>query len=382
MKELLTIKTGELLAKTDELREVNESLHLLNNEIRKKSEEVRNTKKDLTETERNLLVANDNLTETNEKFSLTNKELAKVNKDLVVANEQIKQLVLKQKEFMDITGHELRTPVQALSGNLELIEADIPSLLQKSLEGKDNLNKEVESLIKDKPRLEQFANRLISIHRNSQRLEKLVNDVLESSRIESNRLDLHKEIFNLNEKIQNVIKDVHTKTNLSSLHANSPSPIDIVFDSQEEPITVFADKIRIFEVLSNLINNAIKFSNGESITISTIKYQNNGNKMDHINHEDSQIGERDSRKEKDGELVIVSIKDKGKGIDEEVLPRLFNKFVTKSEQGTGLGLFIAKNIIEAHGGRIWAQNNKNGKGATFSFTLPINRRPSYSTRTD
>ena len=93
--------------------------------------------------------------------------------------------------------------------------------------------------------------------------------------------------------------------------------------------------------------------------------------MDHINHEDSQIGERDSRKEKDDELVIVSIKDKGKGIDEEVLPRLFNKFVTKSEQGTGLGLFIAKNIIEAHGGRIWAQNNKNGKGATFSFSLPL-----------
>ena len=214
MKELLTIKTGELLAKTDELREINESLHLLNNEIRKKSEEVRNTKKDLTETERNLLVANDNLTETNEKFSLTNKELAKVNKDLVVANEQIKQLVLKQKEFMDITGHELRTPVQALSGNIELIETDIPSLLQKSLEGKDNINKEFESLIKHKPRLEQFANRLISIHRNSQRLEKLVNDVLESSRIESNRLDLHKEIFNLNEKIQNVIKDVILKQTL------------------------------------------------------------------------------------------------------------------------------------------------------------------------
>ena len=212
MKELLTIKTGELLAKTDELREVNESLHLLNNEIRKKSEEVRNTKKDLTETERNLLVANDKLTETNEKFALTNKELAKVNKDLVVANEQIKQLVLKQKEFMDITAHELRTPIQAISGNFELIQMDIPSLLQNSLEGKDNINKEFESLIKDKHRLEQFANRLISIYRNSQRLEKLVNDVLDTSRIESNRLDLHKEFFNLNEKIQNVIKDIHTKT--------------------------------------------------------------------------------------------------------------------------------------------------------------------------
>ena len=108
---------------------------LLNNEIRKKSEEIKNTKKDLTETERNLLVANDELTETNEKFALTNKELAKVNKDLVVANEQIRQLVLKQKEFIDITGHELRTPVQALSGNFELIGMDVPSLLQNSLKG-------------------------------------------------------------------------------------------------------------------------------------------------------------------------------------------------------------------------------------------------------
>ena len=216
-----------------------------------------------------------NLTETNEKFALTNKELAKVNKDLVVANEQIKQLVLKQKEFIDISGHELRTPVQALSGNFELIEMDIPSLLQNSLEGKDNTNKEFESLIKNKHRLEQFANRLISaieIHRD---LRNLVNDILSISRIESNRLDLHKEFFNLNEKIQNVIKDVHTKTNLSSLHANFPTPIEIVFDSQEDPITVFADEMRIFEVLSNLINNAIKFSNGESITISAIQFQNN-----------------------------------------------------------------------------------------------------------
>jgi signal transduction histidine kinase len=372
VKELLTIKTGELLAKTDELREINESLHLLNNEIRKKSEEVRNTKKDLTETERNLLVANDELTETNEKFSLTNKELAKVNKDLVEANEQIKQLVSKQKEFIDITGHELRTPVQALSGNFELIEMDIPSLLQNSFEDKDNTNKEFESLIKDKPRLKQFANRLISAYRNSQRLEKLIIDVLDTSRIESNRLDLHKESFNLNEKIQNLIKDIHNKTRFGSLHGDSPTIYsDIVFKPQEDPITVFADKIRIFEVLSNLINNAIKFSNGKPITISVIKFQNNGNETKHGKDEDLKYVEMDNGKKIEDESVLVSIKDKGRGIDEEILPRLFNKFVTKSDQGTGLGLYIAKNIIEAHGGHIWAQNNKNEKGATFSFSLPL-----------
>jgi signal transduction histidine kinase len=285
-----------------------------------------------------------------------------------MANEQVKQLIIKQEEFIDITGHELRTPIQAISGNFELIEMDIPSLLQNSI--KNNTHKEFESLIKDKPRLEQFTNRLISAYRNSQRLGILVNNLLDLSKIDGNRLHLNKESFNLNEKIQNVIRDVHNNPNLGSLHCNLPNtPIDIVFEPQEDPITVSADKVRIFEVLSNLINNAIKFSNGKSITISTIKSQINGNETKNVNDNYNEQVERDSWKKKD-QLVIISIKDKGKGIDKEIFPRLFNKFVTKSDQGTGLGLYIAKNIIEAHGGQIWAQNNKDEKGATFSFSLP------------
>jgi len=371
VKDLLTVKTGELLAKTDELREANESLYIANSEIRKKIEEIKNTKKDLTESERNLIVANDKVTETNERFALTNKELAKVNKDLIVAHEEIKQLLLNQKEFVDIAAHELRTPIQALSGNLDLIETYIPSLLQNSAEGKEATIKEFERLIKDKPRLEQFTNRLISGYKNSQRLKKLVNDILVTSRIENNKLELHKESFNLNEKIQNVIKDVLTKISVASLHANLPVPPDIIFEPQYEPLMVFADKIRIYEVLSNLMNNAIKFSNGESITISATKGQNNKKITNHENFLDTEHGKSDKDNEKDNELVIVCIKDKGKGIDEEILPRLFNKFVTKSDQGTGLGLYISKNIIDAHGGNIWAQNNKNEKGATITFSLPL-----------
>jgi signal transduction histidine kinase len=251
IKDLLTVKTGELLAKTDELSEANESLNIANNEIRKKIEEIKNTKKDLTESESNLLAANDKVTETNERFALTNKELAKVNKDLIIAHEEIKQLVLKQKEFVDIAAHELRTPIQALSGNFELIETDIPSLLQNSVEAKEATIKEFESLIKDKPRLEQFTNRLISSYKNSQRLDKLVNDILVTSRIENNKLQLHKEPFNLNEKIQNVIKDTLTKIRVASLHANSLNPIDIVFEPQNDPVIVYADKTRIFEVLKH-----------------------------------------------------------------------------------------------------------------------------------
>ncbi len=281
-KDHLTIKTGELLAKTDELREANESLYLLTKENRKKTEEIRNTKKDLTESERNLLVASDKLTEINEKFAMTNKELVDVNEDLVVANEQIKQLHLKQKEFIDITTHELRTPIQAIYGNFEMIDMDLPSLLQNSLTGQNNIKNEFNSLIKDNQKLDRFTNRLVSTYRNSQRLEKLVSNVLDLSRIDSNRLQLHKESFNLNEKIQNVIKDIHNKNSLGSSHGDSVTHSGIIFEPQNDPITVFADKIRIFEVLSNLINNAIKFSEGESITISVRKFQNNEIETNHF----------------------------------------------------------------------------------------------------
>lgn len=379
VKDLLTVKTGELLAKTDELREANESLYVANKEIRKKTEELKNAKNDLTEAERDLLVANDKVMETNERFALTNKELAKVSKDLVAVQEEIKQMVIKQKEFVDIAAHELRTPIQALSGNFELIETDIPSLLHNSVEGKEATLKEFENLVKDKPRLEQFTKRLISSYKNSQRLEKLVNDILVTSRIENNKLQLHKEPFNLNEKIQNVINDVLTKVRVASLHTNSLNPIDIVFEPQNDPVIVYADKIKIFEVLSNLMNNAIKFSNGESITISAIKSQNNDDKTNHENFDEVEYRKSDKENERDNELVIVSIKDKGKGIDDEILPRLFDKFVTKSEKGIGLGLYISKNIVEAHGGSIWAQNNENEKGATVSFSLPLGTNMPYDT---
>ena len=205
---------------------------------------------------------------------------------------------------------------------------------------------------------------VISTYRNSQRLEKLVNDILDTSRIESNSLDLHKESFNLNEKIENVIKDISNKTHN---YKEPNNQIEIGFEPQQDPINVFADKIRIFEVLSNLLNNAIKFSNDKPITISarTVKKNN------HFTSSDKENG--DVQDIKDAEIVIVSVIDRGNGIDREILPRLFTKFATKSNQGTGLGLYIAKNIIEAHGGQIWAQDNADGKGTTFSFSLPFDQ---------
>jgi len=246
----------------------------------------------------------------------------------------------------------------------------LPSLFQDLSNHLDGIKQELQIIVKDNNNIRSFIDGLVSVFRNAQRLEKLVNDILDTSRIENNRLDLHKESFDLNIKIQNVIKDIHRKADLHLTHNNWSKQVDIIFEPKEDPINVFADKLRIYEVISNLLNNAIKFSNGQTITISCKKVQKK-EIGPHLHHHIENSTFKPDNKDKEM-MAVVSIRDKGKGIDPDILPRLFTKFTTNSNQGTGLGLFIAKSIIEAHGGQIWAQNNYDeGKGATFSFSLPI-----------
>jgi two-component system, OmpR family, sensor histidine kinase VicK len=169
----------------------------------------------------------------------------------------------------------------------------------------------------------------------------LTSDILDVSRIESNALKLNVEVIDLNEKIRIVVND-----EISAIPQGKK--LKIIFDQRESaPLFVRGDKSRLFEVLSNLIGNAIKFTDsGGTITVTA---------------------EKSAAKNE----AIVTIKDTGKGIDKEILPRLFTKFASKSDKGTGLGLFLSKGIIQAHGGKMGAENNKNGKGATFRFTLPL-----------
>ena len=286
------------------------------------------------------------------------------------ANEDLKTHDKLQREFINIAAHELRTPTQAISGNLDLIEImHIPSIMQNTGHNENELRKEFQEILEDKEKLADFIRGLQSTYRNSQRLEKLVNDILDTSRIESNQLEIHKERFNLNEKIQNVIKDITKKYNDLDTQNRPGDQVKIVYQQEIDPIPVYADKIRIFEVLSNLLNNAIKFSEGNPIKITVEIVPN------------TQSHEKDSKNQTfvsgrmadntPSEIVVVSIIDHGKVIDKDILPRLFTKFVTKSNQGTGLGLYITKSIIEAHKGKIWARNNKDGKGSTFSFSLPL-----------
>ena len=196
-----------------------------------------------------------------------------------------------------------------------------------------------------------------AISRNAARLQRLTNDILDVTRIESQTLKLNKEKFNLTELISSIVDDF--KNDIQKKGNN----VTLLYEPQDNNLVVEADKGRIAQVISNLLSNAVKFTKEGSISIKVVK-----DSKKHNNHQ-----------QEEQEEVIVSVKDTGTGIDSEILPRLFTKFATKSELagGTGLGLFISKSIVEAHGGRMWAENNSHnlsdngGIGATFSFTLPL-----------
>jgi signal transduction histidine kinase len=249
----------------------------------------------------------------------SNKQTSLTNLKLETANEQLKVHDNMQKEFINIAAHELRTPIQPIMGLSEIVKNKTNDKEQKEL--------------------------LDIIIRNTKKLKNLAEDLLDVSKIESNSLTLNKEKFDINQLILNVITDVQ-----NNLHGKKKIRFEYAISSSTEvPIIVNADKNRVSQVISNIINNSVKFIKKEG----TISVKIEGGKID------------------GKDVIIVIIKDTGTGIDQEIFSRLFKKFATKSFQGTGLGLFICKNIVESHGGRIWAENNKDETGSTFSFYLPL-----------
>lgn len=257
------------------------------------------------------------LNKSNLKLGFMSQQLRKSNLSLQNANEQLKQHDKIQKEFINMAAHELRTPIQPILGLTDVLRDHISDSHQVQL--------------------------LDVIMRNARRLQRLSRDILDVSKIESSLLKLSKTSFELNDKIKTVLNDIELGND------NEGNNNKILFEPKEL-ITVFADRDRIYQVLTNLLNNALKFTKNGTITVNTSlnNSTNNHNKE-----------------------VIVTIIDTGIGIPPEIVPKLFSKFVTTSNQGTGLGLFISKGIIEAHGGRIWAENNSDGVGARISFSLPI-----------
>jgi signal transduction histidine kinase len=242
-------------------------------------------------------------------------------------NEELRRADKMQKEFINMASHELRTPTQAILSYSEL--------LQKHPERKEEM--------------------IQAMSRNAARLQKLTDDILDVTRIESETLMLKIEPLNLNDLISNIVEDYRNQIE------KNDDDVRLFYEpktTDSDSIIVEADRARMIQVISNLLSNALKFTKKEeegSIYVTAEEEENHGSKR---------------------QEVVVSVKDTGKGIDPEIMPRLFTKFATKSETGTGLGLFICKSIIEVHGGRIWAENNNEGtkKGAIFSFSLPLNKK--------
>ncbi|MGC2574327.1 MAG: HAMP domain-containing sensor histidine kinase, partial [Candidatus Nitrosopolaris sp.] len=259
--------------------------------------------------------------------------------------EKLKEHDKMQQEFINIAAHELRTPAQSILGYAELAKED-----------PQNIEKQIQSFIE-------------VIYRNAFRIQKLTKDILDVTRIESHTLRLNKTKFHLKDVILNAIED--TKLNVGPERSNK---VILEFKNRDkaggelvspsDDIFVEADRDRIMQVISNLLDNAIKFTCDGLVSVGFSR----------------KIEKKEGPEKEDEKVVVVSVQDTGSGIDPEIYPRLFTKFSSKSFSGTGLGLFISKSIIEAHGGKIWTQNNNaHGKsGATFSFSLPLALTPRSS----
>jgi signal transduction histidine kinase len=271
-------------------------------------------------------------------------ELNDSNERLALAIDRLKIQEKMQKEFINVAAHELRTPIQPILGLSEILRSRVTK--GKEWQGHDLLD---------------------IIIRNAKRLQRLAEDILDVTRIESQSLKLKKEQFDLNQIVSQTVEDHRNQISSSYQDsANNDKHIMLVFVPDKDEILIEADKSRVSQVISNLLSNAIKFTKPENTEDTKISTRENNAKTISIT-----VSKDDRQKE-----AVVSIRDSGIGIDSEIIPRLFSKFASKSFEGTGLGLFISKSIIEAHGGRIWAENNEsNGccDGATFRFTLGLSQ---------
>src|SRR5215216_6397312 len=316
------------------------------------------------------------------------KSLEELNEKLIKANERLEGNDKVQKEFINIAAHELRTPIVPILNLSEILYSNVKEHHQQQLQQREAQGEQHQ--LQQQEQEQQQKEMLEIILRNANRLHQLTEDIMDVTRIESQTLQIRKERFNLNDAILNVTEDYKEQiangnngnvkliyepaNSSSSSSSNSNSSNGNTSNSNSSIILVEADRRRLAQVISNLLNNAIKFTKEGTVTVTTTS-------SSIIKRKDA---ERDTGEGQEGggaaeEEVVIAVKDTGTGIDRELMPRLFTKFATKSYQGTGLGLYISKSIIEAHGGKMWAENNNDEgsdsetkhKGATFYFTLPV-----------
>jgi signal transduction histidine kinase len=248
------------------------------------------------------------------------------NQQLLQTIEKLKTENSKLQLFINIAAHELRTPVMPIVGYAEILQEEIGE------------RKEIKGIIY-----------------NAKRLDQLAGNILEGAKIENQTLQLRKEQFNLKDILTDIIDDYD---NLLAVKGRK----DVKLRYEPKDILLVADKVRVGRVISNLLNNAIKFTAKGKITLNTEDIEQN-----ELNNRETKLEQKNEQQSRE---IQVSIKDTGTGLSPAILPKLFSKFVSTDSGGTGLGLFVSKNIVEAHGGKIQAQNNDDGKGATFSFIIP------------
>ncbi len=246
-------------------------------------------------------------------------ELEDLTQQLKVANKHLKELDKAKTEFISVASHQLRTPLSGIKGYLSmLLDGDFGKTTAKQ-----------KKIITD-------------IFNNTERLIRLVNIFLNVSRIESGRLHITKKQFDFIELIDEAVGQLMTEIKMKRLRLDFIKP--------KRKIKVIADRDKLMDVLINLIDNAVKYTPQGKITIRTEIIDNN---------------------------VRLSVKDTGVGIDPEEAKRLFAKFTRGKKisqvntTGAGLGLFIAKKIVELHKGKIWVKSEGEGKGSEFVFEIPI-----------
>ena len=362
------IDADEFLSKTVKLHEANKSLAAANEKLLSKTVKLHEANRSLFESNHELAEVNRELADTNKRFAQTNKHFAEINKELTqvtkelaLSNKTIEQQKGSQFEFINIAAHELRTPIMPILGGLELLEERLSQIPQE---------KKVHQEIKRDTDM---------ISRNALRLKKLADDILQVSRIEGGvyrinlkenvniialilaAIDSIKQNYEYSEKLDKVSISLFTSLDSEDDGRLSNDQEGQQINDPKKSLLVQCDSEKVQQVMFNLLHNAMKFTSQGAITVTVTIKRTSHDLTDTDSNNDS---------------IVVSIKDQGTGVDPSLKDKLFEKFATKSANGAGLGLYLSRKIVEAHGGKIWIErtahsNDEDERGAIFVFNLPI-----------
>lgn len=319
------LERGNLQARSNIIS--NDEMGVLSQSFDTMAMEIERNRRELEDLNRNLefraTEKTMNLTKAYERLQLSNQNIAVANRELEMANRKLKVLDQLKSDFISVVSHELRTPLTSIKAFTELILM------------KPNMNADKRS-------------RLLSIINNeSDRLARLINDILDLTKIEAGKLSWHITSISVADVILNSVSSIQSLANNKSL--------SISFRVPESLPRIYGDRDRLVQVITNILSNAIKFTpQGGQVSVTSAL----------------EIAPR--------KQIIVRIADTGVGIKEKDIDIIFEKFqrsgdvLTARSEGTGLGLAITKQIVEYHGGRIWVESSP-GTGSTFSFTLPLDK---------